>query len=55
MAEIIETQQLTQESEREPRAKHRDFIQKILIIILFALILAVFVGRRGSNFARFRR
>ncbi len=42
MAEIIETYQLTQESAHKPRTKHRDFIQKILIIILFALILAVF-------------
>ncbi|MEO8073569.1 MAG: AI-2E family transporter [Acidobacteriota bacterium] len=41
MAEIIETHQLTQQSARKPLTKHRDFIQKILIIILFALIFAV--------------
>ncbi len=41
MAEIIETHQITQESEHEPRTIHRDFIQKILIIIFFALILVV--------------
>lgn len=41
MTEITETYQTTPESAYRPRTKHRDFIQKILIIILFALILAV--------------
>ncbi len=41
MTEITETHQETVESAHKPRTKHHDFIQKILIIIFFALILAV--------------
>jgi|GEM_PF-5396833 len=41
MTEITEPEQVIIESEHRPRTKHRDFIQKLLIIIFFAVILAI--------------
>lgn len=41
MTEITKPDQGTVESAHEPRTRHRDFIQKILIIIFFALALAI--------------
>ncbi len=41
MSEITKAHQETVESAHEPQTIHRDFIQKVLIIIFFALILAV--------------
>ncbi|CAN5381777.1 AI-2E family transporter [soil metagenome] len=41
MTEITKPEQVIIESEHKPRTKRRDFIQKVLIIIFFAVILAV--------------
>ncbi len=41
MAEIVQTHHISQESANEPRTSHRNFIQKILIILVFAFILVV--------------
>lgn len=41
MTEITNIHQETVETAHQPRTEHRNFIQKILIIVVFALILAV--------------